>query len=277
MDNYKNVEIKIINVKGTNFAYRETGLKTEIPVIFLNHLTATMDDCDPFVVDGIAKERHIVVFDNRGIGRTEGTTPDTVSDMAKDAFDFIHALGYKEVDLFGFSLGGSVAQVLAKEHPEIVHKLILAGTAPSGGDAANSLTISLQDAVQKATIENKHPKHFLFFTPSDASQAAANDFLGRLSERTEDLDDPVTDEAVGAQLTALYKWFSAELFPLSDIKQPTFIVNGDEDAMVPTSNSFDLFRGITNSKLSIYPNSGHGGIFQYHDIFVKQVLDFLNS
>lgn len=277
MKNYKTVETKMINVNGTNFAYRELGEQTGIPVIFLNHLTANIDDCDPAVIEGIAKEHHIVVFDNRGIGRTEGKVPDDVTEMAKDAFDFINALGFKEVDLLGFSLGGFVAQVLAKEHPEFVRKLILAGTAPSGGEATDEHTITLQESVEKATIENKHPKHFLFFSPSQSSQASANEFLSRLSERKEDLDEPVTQEAIGSQFIAISKWFSSELLPLSAIKQSTLIVNGDRDAMLPTSNSIKLFNGISNSKLAIYPDAGHGGIFQYHDIFVKQVLEFLNK
>jgi Predicted hydrolases or acyltransferases (alpha/beta hydrolase superfamily) len=277
MENYKTVETKMINVNGTKFAYRELGEQSEIPVIFLNHLTANIDDCDPAVIEGIARAHHIIVFDNRGVGRTEGKTPDDVIEMAKDAFDFINALGFKVVDLFGYSLGGFVAQVLAKEHPKFVRKLILAGTAPSGGEASDIHTITLEESLQKADIEKKHPKHFLFFSPSQSSQAAANDFLSRLSERKEDLDEPVTQEVIGAQLTAIFKWFSTELFALSAIEQPTLIVNGDRDAMLPTSNSIKLFNGIPNSKLAIYPDAGHGGIFQYHDIFVEQVVEFLKN
>lgn len=277
MENYKNVETKMIDVNGTKFAYRELGVQAEIPVIFLNHLTANIDDCDPEVIEGIAREHHIIVFDNRGIGRTEGKTPDNVTEMAKDAFNFINALGFKVVDLLGYSLGGFVAQVLAKEHPKFVRKLILAGTAPSGGEATDAHTITLEESAQKARIEKKHPKHFLFFSPSQSSQAAANEFLSRLSQRKEDMDELVTQEAIGSQLTAIFKWFSTELFPISAIEQPALIVNGDRDTMLPTSNSIKLFNGIHKSKLAIYPDTGHGGIFQYHNIFVEQVIEFLKN
>lgn len=277
MEKFNTTKTKMINAKGTAFAYRELGPHKDIPIIFLHHLTANMDDWDPAVIDGVAKSRHVITFDNRGVGKTEGTTPDNVVEMAKDALDFIVALGFEKIDLFGFSLGGYVAQVLAKENPQLVHKLILAGTGPSGSRSMGSLNIVFQEMLQKAAAENKHPKHFLFFSQSETGQLAAKEFLIRLSERKEDIDNQLSEQSIGAQFTAIAKWSASELFPMSDIKQPTLIVNGDHDIVVPTSDTFKLFDGIPNSQLAIYPDSGHGGIFQYNEFLVKEALEFLKS
>ncbi len=131
---FKNAPNKTIDVNGTPFVYREAGQKAAVPIILLHHLTAVLDDWDPKVVDGLAAEHYVVAFDSRGVGGSGGTTPATVAQMADDAVAFIKALGFTKVDLLGFSLGGFVAQVIAKEHPDLVRKLILAGTGPEGGE-----------------------------------------------------------------------------------------------------------------------------------------------
>ena len=180
---------KTVRVNGTNFVYRKIGDKPGIPVVFLHHLTAVLEDWDPAIADGLAKSRPVIVFDNRGVGGSGGMTPDNVADMAKDAMAFIDALGLAKVDLFGFSLGGFIAQIIAQERPDLVRRIILAGTAPAGGEGIINVGAVLQDAIAKAGAENKHPKHLLFFRPSKDSQKAADAFLSRLSERKEDRGD----------------------------------------------------------------------------------------
>src|SRR3954469_10457184 len=111
---------RTINVGGTPFAYRELGPRGGVPLVFLHHFTAVLDDWDPRVIDGIAAKRHVIMFDNRGVGGSGGSVPLTIDEMAADAVAFIRALGYDHVDLLGFSLGGGVAQVITLEHPELV-------------------------------------------------------------------------------------------------------------------------------------------------------------
>jgi pimeloyl-ACP methyl ester carboxylesterase len=149
---------KTVDINGTSFVYREIGDKAGIPVVFLHHLTAVLEDWDPAVVDGLAKSRPVIVFDNRGVGGSEGKTPDNVADMAKDAMAFIDALGLTKVDLLGFSLGGFIAQVIARERPGLVRRIILAGTAPAGGEGITSVGTVLQEALTRAGTENRHPK-----------------------------------------------------------------------------------------------------------------------
>jgi pimeloyl-ACP methyl ester carboxylesterase len=273
---YKDAPTTTVDVDGVPFTYRQVGTEGGVPIVFLHHLTAVLDDWDPAVIDGLASERHVIAFDNRGVGGSGGTTPDSIEAMADDAVAFLAALGLGTVDLLGYSLGGMVAQVVAQQRPDLVRRLILAGTGPAGGKGGASVAVVLQNAIQQASAQGKHPKHFLFFSPTTTSQAAADAFLARLDERTEDRDAPVSNETIGAQLTALAKWEQGTSpAGLATVAQPVLVVNGDEDIMLPTINSFELAQSLPNAQLSVYPDSGHGGIFQHHALFVQQALGFL--
>jgi len=264
-----------VDVGGTPFVYREVGQKGGTPVILLHHLTAVLDDWDPRVVDGLAAEHHVIAFDNRGVGASGGSTPASVEEMARDAVAFIRALDLPQVDLLGFSLGGFLAQAIAQEQPNLVRKIIIAGSGPAGGEGISNMGAVLQDGLAKAGASGKHPKHFLFFTQTENGQAAADAFLGRLNERTQDRDAGITNETIGAQLAAIYAWGQGDPSKLSEIHHPVLVANGDDDVMAPTINSFELARRLPNAQLSIFPDASHGGIFQYHSVFVEQALDFL--
>ncbi len=272
---FVNAPTKTIDVNGTPFVYREVGEKADVPVVLLHHLTAVLDDWDPKVVDGLATEHHVITFDNRGVGKSGGSTPTSVEEMAHDAIAFIRALGLKKIDLLGFSLGGFIAQVIAEEQPDLVRKIIIAGAAPAGGEGIATMGAVLQDAVAKAGASGKHPKHFLFFSQTANGQAAANTFLARLNERKQDRDAPISNESIGAQVTAIHAWGRGEPSKLATIKHPVLVANGDNDVMAPTINSFELARLLPNAQLSIFPDASHGGIFQYDDVFVEQALVFL--
>jgi pimeloyl-ACP methyl ester carboxylesterase len=220
----------------------------------------------------------VILVDLRGVGGSGGTTPDSIEAMAGDAIAFLSALGLAEVDLLGFSLGGMVAQVILERRPDLVRRVILAGTAPAGDPGPAATGAILQAAMEKASAQGKHPKHFLFFSPTATSQAAADAFLARLDERTEDRDAPVSDDTIGAQLMALAKWEQGTSpAALTAVDKPVLVVNGDDDTMLPTVSSFHLAELLPDVQLSVYPDSGHGGIFQHHDVFVAQALDFLRD
>ncbi|WP_405476386.1 alpha/beta fold hydrolase [Streptomyces sp. NBC_00009] len=271
---------KTVDVAGTPFAYREVGTGEGVPLVLLHHVTAVLDDWDPAVIDGLAAERRVILVDLRGVGRSGGTTPDTFEAMADDTVAFLDALGVDAVDLLGYSLGGIVAQVVAQQYPDRVRRIILAATTPAGAQGPAATGATLQAAIQQATEQGKHPKHFLFFEPSPAGQAAADAFLARLDQRTtDDRDAPISNETIGAQLTALTAW-EQDTSPtgLAALKQPTFVVNGDNDTMWPTATgTLRLAQLLPAAKLAVYPDSGHGGIFQYHEVFVQQALDFLRN
>jgi pimeloyl-ACP methyl ester carboxylesterase len=276
-ETFQNATTRTIQVKNTKFVYRELGQRGGVPVVFLHHLTAVLDDWDPKLLDGIARDHHVVMFDNRGVGGSGGETPTSVAEMAEDAISFIEALGFKKVDLFGFSLGGFVAQVIAEKRPDLVRKIVLAGTGPAGGTGISNVGAVLQGAFQKAGAEHKHPKHFLFFSPSVQGQKAADAFLQRLDQRQKDRDTAVSDQTVQAQITAITKCGQAPnpRETLKQVRHPVLVANGDEDVMVPTENSIALFDALPNAKLAIFPDASHGGIFEYADAFVDQTHRFL--
>jgi pimeloyl-ACP methyl ester carboxylesterase len=272
---YVDAPNKRVDVGGTPFAYRELGTASGVPVILLNHLAAVLDNWDPRVVDGIAAKHRAIAFDNRGIGGSGGSAPDTIETMARDAVAFIRALGFEKVDLLGFSLGGMVAQVIAKLEPQLVRKMILAGTGPAGGVGIDKVTrITFLD-VLKGYLTFKDPKHYLFFTTTANGQREAERFISRLKERTKDRDKATSIGAFRAQLKAIHAWGVQRPSDLSTLRHPVLVANGDHDRMVPTSNTVDLARRLPNSELKIYPDAGHGGIFQFHDEFVAQALEFL--
>jgi len=274
---WRNAPTKGVDVGGTRFAYRELGPDTGVPVIFLNHLAAELDRWDPRVVDGIATRRRVIVFDNRGIGASEGRTPTSVEAMARDAVAFIRALGFSHVDLFGFSLGGFISQVIAQEEPQLVRKIILAGTGPAGGTGIDKVTsVTIRDMARGA-LTLRHPEHYLFFTGTRNGRTAARDFLARLKERTEHRVKPVSIPAFIAQLKAIRAWGRERPADLSRIHHPVLVANGDHDKMVPSSNSVDLARRLPNAELVLYQDAGHGGVFQYHEAFVKKALEFLEA
>ncbi|WP_439656853.1 alpha/beta fold hydrolase [Lentzea sp. HUAS TT2] len=268
---------RTVDVDGTPFAYREIGLTEGVPLVFLHHFTAVLDDWDPAVVDGLAERHRVVLVDLRGVGGSGGTTPDSMEAMAADLAGFLRALGFEQVDLLGVSMGGMIAQVLAQREPGLVRRMILAGTSPAGdAGAGNALTL-LQGALHESAAVGKHPKHVLFFSPTDSSQRAADEFLARLNERTEDRDAEVTNETIGAQATALAKWEQGSSEGLAAVHQPVLVVNGDNDVMTPTISSFNLAKYLPNAQLSIYPDAGHGALFQHHELFVEQALEFLSA
>jgi len=274
---FENAPTKSVDVNGTTFVYRDIGKPGGIPVVFLHHLTAVLEDWDPRIVDGLAAKHHVILFDNRGVGGSGGATPKTVEEMARDAAAFIGALGFSKVDLLGFSLGGFVSQVIAQQQPGLVRRIILAGTGPAGGEGIANVGAVLQDAFGKAGAANKHPKHFLFFTQMRSGQTAADEFLQHLKARTDDLDAAVSNETIQAQLAAIQAWGQGDATALGTVQHPVLVVNGDNDVMVPSRNSFELARRLPNAQLSIFPDAGHGGIFQHHAAFVQQALAFLQQ
>jgi len=158
------VPTRTVDVDGTKFAYRELGPETGTPVILLNHLFAELDRWDPRVIDGIAAQRRVIVFDNRGVGASGGATPNSVEAMARDAIAFIRALGFDHVDLFGYSLGGFISQVIALEEPHLVRRIILAGTGPAGGVGIDKVVQIMVRALIKGGLTFRHPEYYLFFT-----------------------------------------------------------------------------------------------------------------
>jgi pimeloyl-ACP methyl ester carboxylesterase len=273
---WKNVPTRTITAGGVEFAYRELGTTNPgPPVVFLVHLAAVLDNWDPRVVDGIAAYRHVIAFDNRGVGASSGSPATSIEQMATDAITFIKGMGFEQVDLFGFSMGGMIAQEIALMEPGLVRRMIVAGTGPAGGDGISKVARVTYLDMFRGFLTRQDPKQFLFFTRTSDGIRAGKAFLARLKERSENRDKAATVSVLQAQLKALRRWGSKAPADLSRIHQPVLVANGDSDRMVPSKNTHDLARRLPNSDLIIYPDSGHGAVFQFHMDFVPRALEFL--
>ncbi|KAA1235354.1 alpha/beta hydrolase [Agrobacterium tumefaciens] len=272
---YRDAPNRFIMAGNIRFAYRELGPRGGVPLVLLNHWGAVLDNFDPRIVDGLAVSHHIIALDYQGIGLSSGTAPVTIDEMARDVIAVISELGFATVDLMGFSLGGFVAQDIVLKAPDLVRKLILTGTGPAGGTGIARVGAVSWPLIIKGMLTLQDPKTYLFFTSSTNGRRAAKDFLARLKERQIDCDEEPTPRAFLRQLSAIKTWGRQTPQDLGRIHIPVLVANGDNDIMVPTSNSRDMARRIPNAKLVIYEDASHGGIFQYHAQFVPKALAFL--
>lgn len=262
---------------GIRYAYRRFGSDSGVPLIFLQHFRGGMDHWDPLLTDGLGEDRPVILFDNVGVAASSGETPTTFEAMAEHVATFASAIGLTEMDVLGFSIGGFVAQALTIGHPQLVRRLILAGTGPRGGVPGTDARVGPAATRDIPTMEDIQ---LLFFSPSTKSQAAGRAFWERRNEREIDVDPPTSQQTMMAQLTALTDWGRPNVESFADIKQirqPTLVINGNDDIMVPTINAYHLAQAIPNAQLIVYPDAGHGSQYQYPDRFLVHAREFLDG
>ncbi len=278
----KTIDAKTESLKtsGETYVYRRIGGGGR-PLVCLQHFTGTLDNWDPALIDQLAAQREVILFDNAGIGGSSGKVPTTIPAMAKHVLAFLDGMELKSVDVLGFSLGGCIAQVIAQERPTIVRKMILVGTGPRGGEDI----MHLEKPELAKPISDPNNKGYMvlqkiFFPPSATAQAAGEAFIARLAQRKTDLDPPSKPEVAQAQMAAFREWdhYAGERFAdLRGIRQPTLVVNGTLDSMIAVRNSYWLAENLPNAVLITYPDAGHASLFQYAEIFARQANAFLAS
>lgn len=277
---YSRTPNQYVMVNGTKLAYRTLGSRSDAPpLILLQHFTGTMDDWDQSMIEELAKSRTIVVFENAGIGASEGSAPDSVAAMAHYAEGFLDALHLNHVDMLGFSLGGAVAQQVLADRPGLVRKAILVGTGPQGAEGFNALPDIISENTKKSAETNVPLKALLFFTATPDGRQSGLDFVKRINNHKVDPEPEASQAATQAQAKAWITWgmSPANHAQLAAIKQPVLVVNGNEDLIAPTVNSYVLYKRIPSAHLILYPDSGHGALFQHHALFVSHVNIFLDG
>jgi pimeloyl-ACP methyl ester carboxylesterase len=276
IDTHITAPTRFVEANGVRYAYRQFGAERGVPLVFLQHFRGGLDNWDPLVTDGLAHGRPVILFNNAGVASSNGEPANTIEASSDHVAAFVSALGLQTVDVLGFSIGGYVAQSLVSRYPQFVRRLVLVGTAPRNGEFSNDPRIPTVAGNPVPTMDDFL---FLFFTPSAASQAAGKAFWQRRHQRADE-DPPSSPEAMKAQsaASAEFRKPKGERFAeLAEIRQPTLVVNGNHDIMMPTINSFVLSQHIPNAQLIVYPDSGHGSLFQYPELFVTHTTMFLDA
>jgi pimeloyl-ACP methyl ester carboxylesterase len=272
---------QLVRAARETYAYRRFGGGIGRPLLCLQHFTGTLDNWDPAVTDALASGREVVLFDSAGVGRSSGRVPTTVAGMSSHTLDFLDAVGLSTCDVLGFSLGGMVAQQMVLERPSMFRRMILVGTAPRGGvDIMHLEKPNLARHLGDPTLHGYAVLQKIFFAPTSPSQMAGRQFIERLAQRTEDLDKPSGPEVASAQMAAFREWERAAETSegaLRDVTHPTLVVNGIHDEMIPVSNSYRLAETLPNAVMLVYPDSGHGSLFQFHESFARHAAAFLTS
>jgi pimeloyl-ACP methyl ester carboxylesterase len=273
-DTHETAPTRSVQAGDVQFAYRRFGPRGATPLLLCNYFAANMDDWDPKVTNGLAAEHDVILFDYPGIGRSSGETPPTVAALTEHCVAFCRAIGLTQFDVFGFSLGGMIAQQLGAEHPDLLRQIMLLGTGPRGGEGLVFDDLSVDDLDDRSALLRK-----AFFTQSDASQASGRAYMERLKSRNADRDAPVSRQSASAELAAVREWgvisASDRFAMLSKIQHPTLIVHGNKDVVVKPINAFPLAQHLPNAQLIMYPDSSHGAQSQHAEVFLQHMKLFL--
>jgi pimeloyl-ACP methyl ester carboxylesterase len=170
---------------GITYGYRRFGRLAagRPPLLLMAHFRGTIDSWDAAFIDTIAERREVILFDNSGVGRSSGTVPATITQMARDAIAFADALEVTEADLLGYSIGGMIAQEFTLLRPRTVRRLILAATGPQG--SPHQMHGWKVDVAQTANAANHGPDDLLrlFFEMTTTSREQGSDYLARFLSR----------------------------------------------------------------------------------------------
>jgi pimeloyl-ACP methyl ester carboxylesterase len=261
------------------YAYRDVGA-SDVPLVLLQHFRGNLDNWDPDLIDALAAGRRVVTFDNVGVAATTGTTPNTIEAMAHDAIAFLDALRFERVDLLGFSIGSFIAQEIALIRPDLLRRVALASAAPQGAPGMHGWAPEVIGAVG---APQTNPQGYLevFFAPTQTSREAGGQVVQRIfGKRQSGRDEPTSWQTRTAQYDAVCAWGIPNhslLERVAAIDLPVFVANGDSDPMILPRYSYLLAGLLADARVTIYPDSAHGFLFQHNGRFAADVAAFLDE
>ncbi len=267
-------ETHYVTTDAATYAYRRLGPVGGVPLVLVLRFRGTIDHWDPALLEALAAERDVIVFDNRGLGHSTGTPADSVDGLVDGVLDFLDALDLREVDLLGWSLGGYVAQGVALRRPSLVRRLVIAGSAPGGAipDMPRMSARTWQTATKPENVDDDFL--YLFFPDDEAGRAAGLRSLRRLDIRLSHAKPGITPAALAAQMQAAAT-FTGYWDRIEELTQPILVANGAHDVMIDAWGSWAMSQKLPNTKLVIYGDAGHGFLFQHAEDFGREVLAFL--
>lgn len=271
------IPTQTIEADGVRYAFRRFGAGGAVPLVFFQRFRGTMDHWDPALLDVIARERPVIVFDSAGVGASNGEVAPDIAGAARLAASFIDALGLKQIDAIGWSMGGTVVQQLALDRPGLIRRLVLAGTGPGGVPEAPRAPEKVWQVSAKP-VNDDEDFLYLFFTESPAGRDAGIASLRRLDRRLAASRSSVKPEAWKNQAGAIAAWGmgkNSAYGRLAEIGAPALVANGVHDILVHSYNSYAMTQKLPNARLVLYPDAGHGFLFQYAEAFGREVVEFL--
>jgi pimeloyl-ACP methyl ester carboxylesterase len=271
-------ETQYVEAESARFAYRRQGPRGGVPVVLLHRFRATLDWWDPEFLDLLSADRDVILFDNIGIGYTEGAAMNTVEAFASGAIEFIEALGLPQVDLLGWSFGGVVAQGVALMRPDLVRKVVIAG---SGSGVAPGMPVMGERVVSIMTKPDADVDDilYLFYPETESARASGLEHLAKVNAAMPANAPVVSEEAAMGQLEAITTTLAAPwedvVENLKRIKQPVLYANGSHDVMIDAFASYAAVQVLPNAKLVLYSDAGHAFLFQHLADFTTEITSFL--
>ncbi|GAA2898072.1 alpha/beta hydrolase [Streptosporangium fragile] len=256
------------------FAYRRFGRPGEVPLVLSQRFRGTIDHWDPALLDALAADREVIVFDNRGTGASTGEAPTTVEGLAEGAIAFVRALGLRQIDLMGWSMGGFVAQGVALAAPELVRRLVVAGSSPGGVPDQPAAPAKVWEVAGKPHNDDEDFL-YLFFPETPQARAAGIASLRRLDHRLKTSGANVAPATVVAQV-AVNRSFKGFYDRLGELTMPVLVANGAHDVMIHAYASYAMSQRLPNAKVVLYSDAGHGFLFQHAADFADEVDRFLS-
>jgi pimeloyl-ACP methyl ester carboxylesterase len=223
MSTYENAPVQYITVDGIKFAYLTIGplsppttsTHAPPPLVMNIHFRGTFDHWDPLLINALAATRLVILIDNAGVGKSGGEVPEQYAGWAAHMINVTLALGFAEVDVFGFSMGGFVAQLIALDGPKRglkVRRLVVAGSGPSQGEGTGTGSSEYFTQLYSASTEKENHDGFLrtFFSWSEKKQRVGEEWWERMNKARKDRSDYLGEEGTKRQTAAIMKWAGGE-------------------------------------------------------------------